>query len=448
MKIGDSPSPLVLIAKMFILGAMLIAFGITLLIIEGVVSEREGYRNRVVLEIAQSTAKAQVLAGPVLAVGFRERVVDEATRNSPRTTRLQRDEVVLLPESLDVRTRVRVEQRARGIYKAQVFRSTSTVGCLRAGALGIAANRDVVPTRGRAPRGGISDARGIRSVPAIRSNGQTFATVPGTGRDWLPVGFSADLGPQFADGERRVPFEIDLELLGTDQLSVVPVGDVTTVHMESDWPHPSFQGAFLPDERTVTSHGFDATWRLSRFATGVQTLAEQWRHGMPGDMGDCQLSVKLVQPVDVYQQSTRAVKYGMLFVLLTFVVFLLYEVLKRLAVHPVQYGLVGTAVALFFLLLVSLSEHIAFVTAYVIASVACVGLITFYVAHVLRSARRGLAFGALLAALYAVLYVLLQSEDYALLLGSLLLFGVLALVMVITRRVDWYRVGATEKPAT
>jgi len=285
-------------------------------------------------------------------------------------------------------------------------------------------------------------------VPAIRSNGQTFATVPGTGRDWLPVGFSADLGPQFADGERRVPFEIDLELLGTDQLSMVPLGDVTTVHMESDWPHPSFQGAFLPDERTVTSHGFDATWRLSRFATGVQTLAEQWRHGMAGATEDCQLSVKLVQPVDVYQQSTRAVKYGMLFVLLTFVVFLLYEVLKRLAVHPVQYGLVGTAVALFFLLLVSLSEHIAFVTAYVIASVACVGLITFYVAHVLHSARRGLSFGALLAALYAVLYVLLQSEDYALLLGSLLLFGVLALVMVITRRVDWYRVGANEKPAT
>jgi inner membrane protein len=152
--------------------------------------------------------------------------------------------------------------------------------------------------------------------------------------------------------------------------------------------------------------------------------------------------------VDVYQQSERAVKYGMLFVVLTFAAFFLYEVLKRLAIHPIQYGLAGAALALFFLLLVSLSEHIPFLAAYLVASGACVGLLAFYVGHVLGSFGRGATFGALLAALYTVLYVLLQSEDYALLLGSLFLFAVLAAVMVMTRRVDWYRVGEAAGPET
>jgi inner membrane protein len=151
------------------------------------------------------------------------------------------------------------------------------------------------------------------------------------------------------------------------------------------------------------------------------------------------LGARFVQPVDVYSQSERAVKYGILFVFLTFVAFFLFEVLRRMAVHPIQYTLCGAALALFFLLLVSLSEHLPFAIAYIVSSLACVGLLSFYVGHVLRSAMRGLMFGGLLGALYAFLYVILQSEDYALLLGALLLFAALTIVMVMTRRVDWYR---------
>jgi inner membrane protein len=165
------------------------------------------------------------------------------------------------------------------------------------------------------------------------------------------------------------------------------------------------------------------------------------RGGAASGFLNTDLGVRFVQPVDAYSQSERAVKYGFLFVFLTFVAFFLYEVLRRMAIHPIQYALCGAAVALFFLLLVSLSEHLPFLAAYLVASVACVGLVAFYVGHVLRSAKRGIVFGGLLGILYGFLYVILQSEDYALLLGALLLFVALAIVMIMTRRVDWYRLS-------
>jgi inner membrane protein len=252
----------------------------------------------------------------------------------------------------------------------------------------------------------------------------------------------------------RVSVEGTLELIGTDRLMFLPIGASTDVQLESDWPHPSFVGAFLPDERTVNAQGFQARWRLSRFATGIDDAIAQIRdsvvRGTPSttDTRGAEprfftndLGVRFVQPVDVYVQSERAVKYGMLFVFLTFVAFFLFEVLRRMAVHPIQYALCGAALALFFLLLVSLSEHLPFAVAYVLSSAACVGLLAFYVGHVLQSSTRGLMFGGLLAALYGLLYVILQSEDYALLLGAILLFVALGIVMFMTRRVDWYRLS-------
>ena len=151
--------------------------------------------------------------------------------------------------------------------------------------------------------------------------------------------------------------------------------------------------------------------------------------------------MSFVDPVDQYLKSERAVKYGFLFILLTFAGFFLLEVLRRFSVHPVQYGLVGLALALFFLLLLSFSEHIGFAAAYAVSAVACVGLITYYVTHVLGSRAHGAGFGAALATLYALLYAILGSEDYALLTGSVLVFALLALVMVLTRRVNWSGVG-------
>ena len=210
--------------------------------------------------------------------------------------------------------------------------------------------------------------------------------------------------------------------------------------MRADWPHPSFQGRFLPAKHDIGPEGFTASWKISRFA--AQGAGQAASCAFPCNRMGEQISVSLIEPVGLYQQLERASKYGFLFIGLTFAAFLLFELLRRLAIHPAQYGLVGLALAMFFLLLTALSEHIDFAAAYAIASFACVGLVTGYLVRVLRSAGSGLAFGGALAALYAMLYALLKAEDYSLLGGSLLLFALLAALMIATRRVDWYGLGS------
>jgi inner membrane protein len=227
-----------------------------------------------------------------------------------------------------------------------------------------------------------------------------------------------------------------LDLGGAEAFSLAPLGADTTVSMRANWPHPSFQGRFLPARHKIGSDGFTANWQVSRFA--AQGAAEAANCAFPCNRMAEQISVSLIEPVGLYQQLERASKYGFLFIGLTFAAFLLFELPRRLAIHPVQYALVGLALAMFFLLLAALSEHIDFAMAYPIATLACVGLIATYLVRVLKSLRAGLAFGAALAALYAMLFALLKAEDHSLLGGSLLLFGLLAVVMLATRRVDWY----------
>jgi len=243
---------------------------------------------------------------------------------------------------------------------------------------------------------------------------------------------------------RTFELSFSLEIAGLEAFSIAPLGADTRVAMRADWPHPSFQGQFLPARHAVDSGGFTADWRISQFA------AQGEERALPGCAKGCslslqQLGVSFIEPAGLYQQLERASKYGFLFIGLTFAAFLLLELLRRLAIHPMQYALVGLALAMFFLLLTALSEHVAFASAYAVATLACVGLISGYLVRALGSAALGLAFGAGLAALFGALFALLRAEDYALLGGSALLFALLAAVMIATRRVDWY--GLTAKPA-
>jgi inner membrane protein len=239
----------------------------------------------------------------------------------------------------------------------------------------------------------------------------------------------------------RVPFSFDLALTGGGSLSFLPLGDETTVSISSAWPGPSFTGAFLPAERTVSADGFAASWKVPSMA---RPFPQAWRAGEvePDVLYASSFGASLMAPVDVYQKVTRSVKYGALFLLLPFLVFFLFEVLGGLRVHPLQYLLVGFAECLFYLLLLSLAEHLPFVAAYLAAAGAATLMVTLYASAVLRSWRRGVLLAPALAAAYGFLYATLLSEDYALLIGSVGLFAILGLVMVLTRRVDWYRVGA------
>jgi inner membrane protein len=319
----------------------------------------------------------------------------------------------------------------------------------------------------------VSDARGIRQAH-VKVNGDAMPVAAGTRHESYPRGFHADMGRTPADLGAPLTVDITLDLAGTAQLALAPAADDVQVALSSSWPHPSFGGRFLPITREVRADGFDATWQVSSlastaaadFARGAALCAPSARDnteddGVPegrvasagaprgdahaGKPGDCveTFGVAFIDPVNPYTLSDRAIKYGLLFIGLTFLAVAMLEVLRSLRVHPIQYLLVGSAISIFFLLLLSLSEHWTFGAAYAVAAAACVALLTFYGHYLLRGWAAGLTFGAALAALYGVLYVLLQMEQTSLLLGSMLLFAVLAGVMAATRRVDWYRVLAS-----
>jgi inner membrane protein len=297
----------------------------------------------------------------------------------------------------------------------------------------------------------LGDSRGVRSA-AMQIDGSAVPVLPGTLHGAHPRGFHADVAEAFAGARRPRAAEVGIELVGTGELAFAPVGGSTQVVLASDWPHPSFAGRFLPLERQVGENGFSARWQLNALATTAPQAAAAggvacglYDAGDEPAAGESPrracvetFGVAFMDPVSPYVLSDRATKYGLLFIALTFVGVGALEVLRRLRVHPIQYLLVGSALAVFFLLLVSLSEHVPFAVAYLAAAAACTALLTFYGAFVLRGSRAGAAFGAAIAALYAALYGLLQLEQTALLLGSLLLFAVLAAIMVATRRIDWY----------
>ena len=277
-------------------------------------------------------------------------------------------------------------------------------------------------------------------------------------------GLHALLGPAVLEGG-HAQFAFALNLAGMERLSFVPVGKNNVVTLKSDWPHPQFNGRFLPEKRAIGDTGFSATWRVPSLAANARQellnmAADDWDGrsvaaaaarapgAAPAGVGPDRFSVALVEPINPYSLADRATKYGLLFVALTFAAFFVFEILKSLPIHPVQYALVGLSLAIFFLLLLALSEHFAFALAYGVASAACTGLIGYYLAHALRDRRRGFAFGGALTLLYGALYGLLCSEDNALVMGAILLFAVLAAIMVATRKVDWYRLGEPAQPAT
>jgi len=433
-----------LAVKFLVLGVLAVLFTVVFAVIGGIRADRERYRAQVVREVSESSAGPQVVTGPVLVVPYRQRTeyrtTDSLTGRIVVGERMVDRQLVLLPDSLTIDGTTAVDARRRGIHEARVLDADLMVNATFRAA-GSAVARDVAEWRPPFVVVGVSDSRGLRRTPEIAWNGTPIAVTPGSRVRWAMHGFAADPGEWSPVDGAPAHLRLHLRLTGTERLSFVPVGKETEVRLASSWPHPSFAGRILPDTREVRADGFKATWHLSHFASGIEDVVPRLRDEGGDVFAGYDFGVAFIEPLDVYRLTDRAVKYGMLFVLLTFVGFLLFEVLRRLDIHPVQYGLVGFALATFFLLLLSLSEHIPFAIAYLVASAACLGLIIYYVTHVLRSRGRALGFGAGLAALYALLYVVLRSEDYALLLGTLVVFGVLAFVMVATRRVDWSRAG-------
>lgn len=444
-----------LLSKTIVIGLLMLLLGIPLLMIGGVITERSLYRDQATRDVARAHAGEQVLSGPVLRVPYTETwgrtVVVDAARGTERQETVQEERVfTLFPATLDTRSRLTTETRWRGIFPVTVYNSRHD-----------SSGRFVWP--GIAPREkggqitlgqplvllGVSDLRGLMGRPDLRLQGQalTVAAAPAQGK--LPLPLAAPLDASLLKPDAALDFTLGLDLAGTGRIGYLPLADDNRVSLESPWPHPSFDGSFLPRTREVGEGGFKASWSVPSLSTQAQ---QQFLSGGDERVEPEGFSVSLQDPVDVYRLSERATKYGLMFIVLTFASFFVLEMVKRWRIHPMQYLMIGAALVLFFLLLLSLSEHLDFRLAYALASLACMALLAHYLRHVLGGWRAGLGMGGMLAALYGVLYGILVSEDNALMMGSLLLFGVLAAIMVATRKLDWYNVmgsdaGAAPVPA-
>jgi len=432
--------------KLGMIALLMLLLLIPLLMISGLITERQQQRDNVLRDIGQSASFEQQIAGPMIVVPYRktERRWVEKEGHSVPETRTVSGLLYVLPETFDAGLGVDTELRSRGIYQARLFHAKGTLS----GRFKVPANwgveGNVEDYRFDTPFlvVGISDVRGIENLPALRLGERTLPFEAGTGLDWLQGGIHAPLPELNLHQGGELDFAVDLALQGTGQLHVVPVGRSSAVSVQANWPHPSFIGNYLPNRREVTASGFTAQWQTSFFATNLEDVLRRCTadQGCAGFEGRA-FGVSFIDPVDQYLKSDRAIKYAVLFIGLTFAAFFLFEVLKALSVHPMQYALVGAALAFFYMLLLSLSEHLGFALAYGLSATACVLLIGFYLSHVLHSAGRGVGFAAGLTLLYALLYGLLSAEDYALLMGSLLCFTLLGVFMVLTRRLDWSRVG-------
>lgn len=434
-----------MLLRFAIVGGLILLLLIPLMMIRGVINEREAYRDEAYQRVAQSRAGQQTLTGPIRVVPWTEtRLVDvvDAAGVTKKETRVEQGYWLQMPRSLHVDGAMQPDERRIGLFRVPVY---SWKAKIRAEFT----EDDYPAVDGRVYRSpylmvGIADVRGLVGSPDLRVDGKAVQLLPDAGNvKGIDSGLHAEL-EGFADERSGVlkpaTIALDLVLDGTRSLAVVPVGDDSQIALRSPWPHPSFAGSFLPNQRSVDEKGFSAQWAVSSLASQAQT---QLRNGN-GNATET-ISVELVNPVDVYTQADRASKYGILFIVLTFVGFILFELIKHLRIHPLQYLMVGLALAIFFLLLLSLSEHIAFWQAYLVSALACIGIQSVYLSGVLHSWKRGLGFAVMLSALYGALYGLLISENNALLMGSLLLFAVLATVMWVTRKVDWYELGASLK---
>ena len=427
--------------KLLAIAAITCVILIALALVNGTITDRQNFRKQAVQSIESSYAGPQIITGPVLV-----RPYTQTTTTTERDDKGVMKEVtrsvdlnaISFPRTYDLRGKLAPSERRHGLYTVTVYEFD---GHLQ-GSIDIAPP----PTTGTVTWGepylalSVQDVRGIVGTPAVTINGTSATIIQGAGglTSWQP-NLHIPLR-NLATMNGHLDFAIDMALAGTEQLSIVPIGDSNHVELTSTWHSPLFDGQFLPRTRDVGPQGFTAAWDVPSLATGAQMQMQT-----PADAAKSLdlLTVSLLNPIDPYKLSDRATKYGILFVLLTFGGFFLFEMLKHLPIHPIQYLLVGFGLAIFFLLLISFSERMPFAAAYLLSSAGCIGLLTFYLIYVLRSALRGLSFGAMLTTLYAAVYGLLISEDNALVLGSMLLFAVLAGVMVITRKVDWYKTGVT-----
>ncbi|HCB9074455.1 TPA: cell envelope integrity protein CreD [Klebsiella pneumoniae] len=411
----------------------IVLLSLPLMMVRELINERADYRSEVVDAIEQSTSGSQKLAGPLIAIPITETLT---RMENQKEVNYQRSWVYYwLPESLAVTGKQTVESRRVGIYSCQVWHNALQIKAsfdpLRLAAL---RKTNIVLSQPRLVVS-VGDARGIGAIHAPEVNGNVLSVEPGLGISGDGAGIHMPM-PALAEDNKPLEIAFSLDLNGTGEFSLVPLGRNSELQLTSNWPHPGFLGSFLPTQREVSAAGYRAHWQSSWFANDMGSYFKDdmeipWSR-LPA------FSADVMSLADQYQLTDRATKYAILLIGLTFMAFFVFESLTRRPLHPMQYLLVGLSLVLFYLVLLALSEHIGFTAAWLAASLSGAVMNGIYLQAVLRGWRNSLLFVAALLLLDSVMWFLLHSEDSALLLGTGVLALALSVLMFLTRRVDWY----------
>lgn len=396
--------------------------------IKSLIREREFTRDEVVQEVNAKWANEQLLVGPIISVPYEFTFI----QNGYEKTILKYAH--FLPDELNIEGHISPEIRYRSIYEVIVYSSqiaySGYFDKLDFSKWNI--NEENILYDEATISFGVSDMRGINQSIIFNVNDRKLEARPGLEtNDIIHSGVSTTIGKP---NQAKTYFNFTIDINGSHDLSFIPVGKTTVVKLESDWKNPSFDGSFLPDDRVINEKGFTAEWQILELN---RDYPQKWLENKY-NIFNSKFGTKFLLGVDLYQKSERSAKYAIMFLALTFLVFIMSEITNKKRIHPIQYLLIGVALCVFYALLIALSEQIGFDWAYLIASTAVISLITIYTSSILKSRKITAVVGTSLVILYIFLYTILQLQEYALLMGSIGLFVVIAITMYLSRKIDWY----------
>jgi len=421
--------------KMFVIFVLILILSIPAFMVQGLIHERMMRQEEAVTEVSSKHAMEQQLTGPILTIPFRKTRTALNQNTGRQETVTERHYLHVLPDQLNIKGTVLPEKRKRGMYEVIVYKSNMNFAAqfdeLHLDYLNVA--KEQIELDKAFLSIGITDLKGLSEQVKIQLNDSSFMCNPGIPvNDVIESGLHINVPLKVEDRKIKVDFKLDLK--GSQELMFVPIGKETRVNLTSPWKDPSFDGEFLPHTRSVSKDGFSAEWKVLHLNRNYP----QFWVGEKNSLSDSAFGVDLKLPVDVYQKSMRVAKYAMLFIVLTYLVFFFVEILNKVLIHPIQYILVGLALVLFYILMLAFSEHIYFDWAYLLAALMTIGLIYFYARAILKSGKLAAMIAAILTILYSFIFVIIQMQDYALLVGSIGVFLILAVTMHFSRKIDWF----------
>jgi inner membrane protein len=423
--------------KIVSIGILILLLLIPAAMIQNLINERQSRRDSVVKEISQKWGDSQTITGPFITIPFKTFFKDNDGK-----TQFNLNYLHILPETLDITGEIKPEVRYRSLFEAVLyniklkFRGNFKVppkSQLNIDSNSILWDKTYLSI-------GITDMRGIQDKIIISLNKSAYDANPGLKTsDLAAAGVSTPIKPLLPNEANS--FSFDLNLNGSEQVHLIPVGESNAVKINSSWPSPSFNGAFLPTDREVKKDGFSASWKILHLN---RNYPQFWK-GSQYKVLQSSFGVKLILTADIYQKSMRLAKYSIMFLVFTFAAFFFSEIINKQSIHPIQYILIGMAILIFYTLVLSLSEHIHFNFAYILSAVSVSLIISGYAKAIISNSRFALTILGILTILYCYLFIVLQLEDYALILGSIGLLIILTVVMYITRKINWYEIETDQE---